>query len=281
MKDSSYVLYTLSVSDIVCLTIFLTYSSHKEWNLLDFNCCYIPENGVRILHHELARCKLTITTLNLNCSGLTKSCVPAIIDIIISCRVKNLGIGDSNIRESEKLNSIISDPSSTLKRLSIINIKLSSFGAIKLFTALSEITCKIIYLDLSYNNNLIFTDEVCGAMVMAMKKNTSLEYLDMYGILISIEHIQLIIQALQHNNTLQWLYLENIPTEDSKLLMTIKYLVMEVNTIRKHRGCENILVVSVRKSSHFKLHMLNESQDRVYRNRNHLSWLFYNQTIFS
>ena len=96
---------TLSASDIVCLAIFLTYSSHKEWNLLDLNCCYIQNHGVRILHHELTSCKLTITTLNLINNGLTDSCSPAIIDIIISCRVKNLYIDDNdiNICESEKL----------------------------------------------------------------------------------------------------------------------------------------------------------------------------------
>ena len=278
--------YKLSASDIVCLAIFLTYSSHKEWDLLDLDYCYIQDHGVRILHHELTSCKLTITELSLIKNGLTDSCSPAIIGIIISCRVKNLYIDDNdiNICESEKLNSIISGPSSTLERLSIPNTKLSSLGAIKLFTALSEATCKLRRLYLDYNNDLIFTDKVCGAMVMAMKKNTSLEYLDMYGIPISIERMQLIIQALQYNNTLQELYLkvENIHKEDSKLII-IKNLVKEVNTIRKHRGCENILVVQVElgiRVSMFNLRAFVIIYSKAHRNRPTEAGL-YDHTTFS
>ena len=130
-------------------------------------------------------------------------------------------------------------------------------------------------------------------MVMAMKKNTSLKYLDMYGIPISIEHMQLIIQALRHNNTLQLLYLENIhtedvPTEDSyrsifiqKFMYIIKYLVKEVNTIRKHRGCENTLEVSLGKVSNFKLQMFNLLYGPRYRYRNPPSRLVYDYTTFS
>ena len=180
-------------------------------------------------------------------NGLSTSSSPAIIDIIIRCRVKKLkiAINDINICESEKLNSIICDPSSTLVVLNISHTSLSSLGAVKLFTALSEVTCKLIHLDLRYNYNLRITDEVCDAMVMAMKKNTSLSVLEMDGNPINEEHIQLIIQALQHNNTLQWLGLQNIFEKDSICMFIISNLVEEVNMIRKHRGCKKTLLVQV------------------------------------
>ena len=202
---------TLSPSDVVGLAMFLTCSSHKEWNVLDLRHCYIQDHGVQILHRKLTRCNLTITKLDLSHNGLTKSCSSAIIGIIISCRVKELLINhnDINICESEKCISIISDPSSTLVRLSIINTKLSSFGAINLFIALSKVTCKLIYVNISHNNDLSITDDICDTMVMALKKNTNLARLYMDGSPASKEHKKLIFQALQHNKTLQWLSIRN------------------------------------------------------------------------
>ena len=49
-------------------------------------------------------------------------------------------------------------------------------------------------------------DEAYNAIIMAMKKNTSLVVLHMYSNPISGECAQLIVQALQHNNTLQLYY---------------------------------------------------------------------------
>ena len=134
---------------------------------------------------------------------------PAINGIINSYRVKQLRIGgnDINICESEKFISIISDPSSTLVRLNIANTKLSSLGAINLFIALSKVTCKLTYVDISYNRDLSITDDVCYATVMALKKNTNLATLYVDGSPASKEHMELIIQALQYNKTLQWLFI--------------------------------------------------------------------------
>ena len=180
---------TLSLTDVVCLTVFLTCSSHKEWHKLNLHYCYIQDHGVKILHCELTRCNLTITELILSHNSLTESCFPAITDIIISCRVKGLWI-DGYLCESEKLNLIISNPSSTLEILNIACNNLSSVGAIKLFTVLGEATCKFKQLNVR-GCHLSVTDEVCDAIIMAMMKNTSLTELDMYGNQISKEHMEL------------------------------------------------------------------------------------------
>ena len=80
---------------------------------------------------------------------------------------------------------------------------------------------------------------------MAMKKNISLSVLEMDGNPINEEHIQLIIQALQHNNTLQLLGLQNIFEKGSICMFIISCLVEEVNMIRKLRGCKKTLLVTV------------------------------------
>ena len=239
-NDFGSVTYTLSPSDIVCLAMFLTSSSHKEWHELNLKQCHVQDQGVQILHRELTNCNLTITKLNFNENCLTESCSPAIIGIINSCRVKELRINfnDINICENEKFISIISDPASTLEVLHCIDYcLLSSIAVIKLFTALSKTSCKLRVLVIYLSSN----DEVCDAIIMAMKMNTSLNELHMFGYQISEEHMQLIIQALQHNNALRVLRLPIATTKDVK--STINLLVKKVNMIRIGRGCKETLHV--------------------------------------
>ena len=107
----------LSPSDVECMTVFLTCSSHKEWKKLDLHECFIHDHGVHILHHRLKSCDVTITLL-LWSNGLTKRSYSAIGDITISHRVKMLNISDNKtVGADKRLYSIISDPSSMLEEL--------------------------------------------------------------------------------------------------------------------------------------------------------------------
>ena len=222
----------LSPSDVECLTVFLTCSSHKEWKRLNLSHCYIQDQGVHILHRGLTSCDITITTLWLNNNGITESSSFAISDITISCRVKELNIyGNKTFGEDERSYSIISDPSSMLEVLYMSFTTLSSNAAIKLFTALSE-GKKLRILWISSNS---ITDEACDAIIMAMKKNTSLVELAMYNNPISEKCAQLIIEALQHNNALRLLFLPNY-SEDAK--KRIRLSVEEVNKKRESRECK-------------------------------------------
>ena len=194
----------LSPSDIECVTVFLTCSSNKDWEELDFVSCFIQDHGVHILHHLLTTSDVTIKELWLNSNGLTVLSSFAISDITITCRVKKLNINyNKTVGEDERLYSIISNPISVLEELWMYSTNLSSSAAIKLFTALSDgKKLKVLYID---RNNI--TDEAGDAIIMALKKNTSLVRLDIDHNPITAECAQHIIQALQHNKTLQLLYL--------------------------------------------------------------------------
>ena len=224
----------LSPSDVECMTVFLSCSSHKEWSKINLYGCYIQDRGVHILHHGLtSREDVTITKLWLNSNGLTEFSSTAISDITINCRVKELRISDnSTIGKDEWLSSIISDPSSMLEVLHMYSTKLSSSVAVKIFTALSEHnTLRILRI---HNNDI--TDEACDAIVMAMKKNTSLVELRMDGNPISGECAQLIVEAIQHNNTLQLLSLPfNYPHHVKE---KIGLSVEEINKNRESRECK-------------------------------------------
>ena len=76
---------TLSPSDVECVTVFLTCSSHKEWKMLDLWKCYIQDHSMLILLRGLTSSDVTITTLGLMNNGLTESSSSAISEITIRC----------------------------------------------------------------------------------------------------------------------------------------------------------------------------------------------------
>ena len=221
----------LSSSDLECLTIFLTCSSHKEWKELNLRGCYIQDHGLQILQHGLRSSDITITKLKLSNNDLTAVSSFAISDLTISCRVKILRISyNKTVGEDDRLYRIIADDSSMVEELWMSYTSLSSSGAIKLFTALSEAK-KLRNLRIRGND---ITDEACDAIIMAMKKNTSLVELNMRHNPISGECAQLIVQALQYNNTLQELYPNDYPLD---VMQKIRSLEDKVNEKRKAHGC--------------------------------------------
>ena len=223
----------LSPSDVERLTFFLTHSSHRGWKELSLPFCFIHDHGLYILHQALKRCDVTISELNLCFNGLTKSASSTISDITISCKLNVLKIsGNQFIGENEGLYSIMSDPSSVLEILCIRNAKLSSSGAIQLFTALSD-NKKLRTLIIDSNN---ITDRACGAIVTALKKNTSLIKMSLIDNPISGECLQLIVQALQDNSSLQRLWLSYMYSENVK--ERIRLLQSAAEIMRKEKILE-------------------------------------------
>ena len=107
----------LSVSDLECLTVFLTCSSHKEWKELNLRGCHIQDHGLQILQHGLRSSDVSITELVLTRNNLTAISSSAISDLTISCRVKTLWIGiNKTVGEDDRLYRIITDDSSMVAR---------------------------------------------------------------------------------------------------------------------------------------------------------------------
>ena len=196
---------TLSLSDVDHLTVFLTCSSHKEWEELNLSGCYIQDRGVHILYLGVKSSGIAIKVLQLGYNGLTASSSSAISEIAINCKVKELSIsGNKSIGEDYKLYSILSEPTSMLEILHMQSINLSLNALIKLFAALGE-NSKL--RELCISNIINIDDETCDAIISAMKKNSSLVELYMQHIAINGGHAQLIVESLKHNSTLQKLFL--------------------------------------------------------------------------
>ena len=232
-KVINLILTSLTASDVECVTVFLTSSSHKEWVRLNLSFCYIQDHGLHILHRGLLHCRnITIDQLWLTNNGLTTQSSSLISDITVKCKVKELWINDNyTIGEDEQLYSMLSSPSTMLEGLYMENTQLSSRAAIALFTAVKDNNkLKELYI----TNNAI-TDDACDAMTTALKSNSCLVTLIMHYNPLTDEAIVNIVNALKVNNTLKLLGLLKCPEGTKK---TISSLQEVINKNRESRGCQ-------------------------------------------
>ena len=229
---------SLKASDVECVTVFLTSSSHKEWVGLYLSYCYIQDHGLHILHRGLLHCRnITIDQLELINNGLTTQSSSLISDITVKCKVKELWIGGNHtIGEDEQLYSMLSSPSTMLEGLDMDNTQLSSRAAIALFTAVKDNNkLKRLYI----HNNAI-TDDACDAITTALESNSCLVTLSMDHNPLTGEAIVNIVNALKVNNTLQLLRLPQCPEGTEKTISSLQEVIIKN---RESRGCQVKLTI--------------------------------------
>ena len=224
---------SLKASDVECVTVFLTSSSHKEWVWLNLSRCYIQDHGLHILHRGLLHCRnITIDQLELDYNGLTTQSSSLISDITVKCKVKVLWIdGNRTIGEDEQLYSMLSSPSTMLEELHMWSNGCTSRAAIALFTAVKDNNkLKVLYININ-----AITDDACDAITTALKCNSCLVTLRMDHNPLTGEAIVNIVNALKVNNTLELLGLPQCPKDIKK---TISSLQEVINKNRESRGCQ-------------------------------------------
>ena len=223
----------LTASDVECVTVFLTSSSHKEWVGLHLYSCYIQDHGLHILHHGLLHFRnITIDQLGLSYNGLTTQSSSLITDITVKCKVKKLWInGDDTSGEDDQLYFMLSDPSTMLEELYMRNTQLSSRAAIALFTAVKD-NNKLKVLYIAHN---AITDDACDAITRALERNSCLATLIMHDNPLTGGAIVKIVNALKVNNTSELLRLPQCPEGIKK---TISSLQEVINKNRESQGCQ-------------------------------------------
>ena len=222
----------LTATDVECVTVFLTSSSHKEWVGLNLDSCYIQDHGLHILHRGLLHyTDITITELVLSYNGLTSQSSSIISDITVSCNVKVLAIiGNHTIGEDEQLYSILTNPSTMLETLNMIDTALSSRAAIALFTALKDNnSLKELYIPIND------VTDASDAITTALQRNSCLDRLRMDHNPLTGEAIVNIVNALRGNNTLSLLWLPECPEDISKRISSLQEVI---NMKRQSRGCQ-------------------------------------------
>lgn len=228
-----------SHSELESVTLFLTCTSCKKWKEgVNFYRCYIQDQGIRILHRRLKNSGTIISKLWLDTNGLTSSSSSLVNDIVINCKVKTLWI-DSNeiVGEDDGFHNMFSDNNSALESLHMADAKLSSKGAIKLFSSLA-IGNKLKVLWITANE---ISDEASDTISETLKSNTSLVTLKMGGNPFGGESALTIVSALQYNNTLKELGLPGY-SEDVKAKIEAQLRI--VHEKRKICACQVKLEVT-------------------------------------
>ncbi|XP_065885602.1 protein NLRC3-like isoform X1 [Dysidea avara] len=227
----------LSATDLECVSLFLTSSSHKQWVKLNLMLCYIQDRGLHTIHKYLKNCDVIINNLWLIDNGLTSSSSSFISDIVLSCKVEVLWISyNHTIGESEELYTMLTHPSSMLTILYMSYTSLSSIAARTLFTAVKD-TNKLKELSISHN---AITDDVAEDIATSLATNKSLVKLRMSDNPISGEAITRIVQALRGNNTIQVLLVPSYPPAIKDMIRSIE---QEINTKRRSQGIQEKLTV--------------------------------------
>ena len=224
---------TLLSNDMECLSLFLTSSSNKQWEGLNLLSCHIQDKGLNILHRILRHSSdVIINQLGLTFNGLTRQSSSLISELSVKCRVRRLGIeGNYTIGEDQQLYYMLTDPSTVLEELYMVNTQLSSQGAIHLFNAVKDNnTLKKLFID--YNS---ITDDACDVITTALERNSCLVTLSMYRNPLSSEAILNIVRCLEVNNTLQLLGLPNCPQGVQENVISLQEAV---NKKRESRGCQ-------------------------------------------
>ena len=225
--------HVLMPSDLECVTVFLTSSLHKEWEMLDLWSCHIQDHGLTILHCGLQHCNdIIIKELYLGRNSLTMQSSAFISDITVKFKVKTLAISyNHTIGEDEQLYTMLTDSSTQLENLLIYDTKLSSKPAVALFKAL-ENNNKLKDLAI-YKNNI--TDDACDAITSALKNNSCLEILCIHTNPLTGEAMLKIVNGLKANNTLAELQL---PVCSEDIEKKIKSQQKDINKQRERRGCQ-------------------------------------------
>jgi len=227
----------LSATDLECVSLFLTSSSHKQWVVLNLNNCFIQDCGLHIFYKHLHHNDVIITQLGLFNNGLTTSSSSLISDIVLNCKVEVLDINDNHtIGESRELYTMLTHPSSMLTRLYMEDILSSSIAARMLFTAVKD-TNKLKMLYISHN---AITDDVTEDITTLLATNKSLVWLEMSNNPISGEAILIMLQALRDNNRLQQLY---VPSYPPAIKDRIRLTVQEINAKRRSQRIKEELTV--------------------------------------
>ena len=224
---------TLTATDVECVTVFLTSSFQRKWVMLDLSNCNIQDHGLHILYHGLRNYSdITVDELWLSNNGLTEKSSSLISEITIRCQVKKLWISANHtIGEDKQLYSMLTDSSTVLQELSMINTNLSPKAAIHLFKALKDNT-KLKELYIKSNN---IDDLACDAIITALENNSCLVQLFMHGNPLSSEAITKLVSGLKNNNTLAVIGLPGFPQEIEKKVISLQ---KAFNKNRENRGCQ-------------------------------------------
>ena len=246
-RNKTISLYTgtcsqLTSTDVHWLTIILSSFPRKKWNELNLMSCSVGDTGIKLLHRSLITTKISIDYLSLSINSLTLSSVEEIAEIAVHCKIIKLTLSSNSLEDGTWLETIVSKPSS-IKHLLIDDNKLTSTGAVSLFTALKRNDhTSLKVLDLSCNH-IHINDAVVAEISAFLHKSNTLTDLRLANNNIEAYQAQQIVQSLMCNVSLLNLYLPWLSSSDVRL--NLKITERQINDRRSYT-CYNHKLLSIK-----------------------------------
>ena len=213
--------------DLHCLTFFLCRSSMKYFRHLDLFDCHIGDTGLRKLHQSLISGGIAIDSIFLSFNSLSSQSAELVTDIASSCKTKTL-----NISYNKFTNGLDLSKNATLEGLGLSNNKMSSSGAIRLFSSLTRNKNTKIG-DISVAHNLI-GDEAVNNITELLMINSGLRELHISDNMFSEGALLTIMHSLVENKTLKKLRIS--ASDFARLEPHIAMLEESINSKRDHQS---------------------------------------------
>ena len=223
----------LSAVNILTISMFLTRSTTKHWNILNLSECFIGDDGIKKLCNSFIsnnRSKVCIDTLNLSDNNLTQSSVESIASLILEWNIKKLNISFKD-NDLQRLKEEIMFQTMKLKKQNSIsfgwNINENKLFFIRLST--SE------YLSFGY----LVSEEVTQSIteksshikiiINKLKKCTKINYLNLNTTQFEVKDIA---KVIRNNTFMEYLYLPKIQNAESIKLKVIFDALKSLNSLR-------------------------------------------------
>ena len=210
---------TLSAVNILTVSLFLTRSTAKHWNILNLSECYIGDDGIKQLHNSFTsnnRSKVYIDTLNLSHNNLTQSSVESIAGLILEWDVNNIMFNEINQNNlyQEVMNQV-------MRAIGINNFIACNFNENEvIFARLSQSDYLILSISSTSGKRVHRIENIFTGMqanntfglkmiICALNNFTAINYLSL-GVNISPLEIVDMAEVIANNNFIEYLYLSKM-----------------------------------------------------------------------
>ena len=210
---------TLSAVNILTISLFLTRSTTKHWNILNLSECFIGDDGIEQLHNSFIsnnRSKVCIDTLNLSHNNLTQSSVNFIAGLILEWDVKDIMFNEiiqNNLYQQvmhqlmQRHNNFMcnfNENEAMFVRLSQLDYLILSFNS----TSGKRVhKIKNVLTDVQQNDDL--NTGRLKSIILALDNCTTINYLHLEADISPLEIID-VIALIANNNFMEYLYLPKI-----------------------------------------------------------------------
>ena len=243
---------TLSAVNILTISLFLTRSTTKYWNILNLSECFIGDDGIKQLHNSFTsnnRSKVCIDILNLSHNNLTQSSVEFIAGLILEWNVKDIMFNEINqndlneevmhlvmqfpIEQNNFITCNFNESEVVFARLSHLDYLILNFSSTSGKGSIVR-RIKNIFTDLQANNN--FNTGKLQIIFRALKNCTAISHLNLGADISQLEIVDM-VTLIANNKFMEYLYLPKM--QNSNLNQKVKLMTI-IDVLKSNRSLKYV-----------------------------------------